>query len=201
MLSLCHEGCVHPERVLDQWYWTHSSWPTTESMTVFHWYACWAKVAARYRPAAAVGGNPQLPVVHITLEASVSDKIFAIRIWSWLSDDLPLLQERTGPATTAYTNALTALMQEFQLKRQEDTARAAVAVAPKTPTERFPGHIHCWQRVCKVQTADQLPALYTTLPMVSKAGCNQAVQSLVNAQVVAFGVANIVRIVRLALFE
>ena len=160
----------------------------------------WLTVAGTFRPAAVANGNPQLPAVHTTLTSPVPDAELLRRVWTWESDDLPALRDRTGPASAAYDRALNTLTQEFQLRRQEETIRAAAALAPKTPASKFPELINCITTVCGVP-ADQLPPLYPTMAGASKSGGISAVQSLLNAAAATAGAPNIVPIVSPALYE
>jgi hypothetical protein len=69
-----------------------------------------------------------VPVVHgYALTPPVSDATLQQCTWEMTISILPSLQEQTGPATMAYTTALTSLQQEFAAQRHDQAAQVAWA--------------------------------------------------------------------------
>lgn len=162
----------------------------------------WLRVACTYRPPAAGAQVPDLPAVHgLALTAPVTDASLQRRAWEKVVSMLPSLQERTGSATVAYTDALAALQTEFAAQRQDQAARAAAAAAPVTYGEEFPQLATLLCRVCEVATPAQLPPLWNVVANSKKTERVAAVQSWMDDRAVQDGASGVSPIITPELYQ
>lgn len=162
----------------------------------------WLQVACTYRPAVGGAPDPEPPAVHgLALAPPIADADLQARTWEKTTALLPSLQDRTGPAATAYTTAITTLQQEFAAQRQDQAARAAAATAPKTVSDKFPQLVPLLCRVCEVATEPQLPELWSVVANSSKKEAVTALQAWMDNRAVQPGATGVAPIISPEIYE
>jgi len=130
----------------------------------------WIRIAGTYSgPSEAPGDAPMPPTnTVVPLTAPLSDAQLQLRLWGWLTADLPALAHRTGTTTGAMTATLDAMRAEFARQREDASAARVASKLPKTMSAKYPEASDGLRRLCEVASDEDLPPFWRTYATLSK---------------------------------